>query len=213
MFGLTSSTPEPDLIVHSAKPLNAEPLNAEPPLDRLRSAFVTKVDDFYVRSHGDMPEIDPVGHKLTVTGLVGTPLELSLADLQARFEPRTVMEAMQCAGNRRADMQQVRQTSGDPWAPGAIGNAEWTGVPLIEVLRAAGSQTGEHLHVAFEALDIAENEDAPDAPFGASIPMIKALCPDVLVAWAMNGEPLTGSAVPRCGSWCRVTPGCAARSG
>ena len=47
------------------------------------------------------------------------------------------------------------------------------------------------LHVAFVSVDIAENEDAPDAPFAVSIPMTKALCPDVLVAWAMNGEPLT----------------------
>ena len=84
------------------------------------------------------------------------------------------MAAMQCAGNRRADMQLVGPTSGDPWAPGAIGNADWTGVPLIEVLRAAGAETDTHLHVAFEALDVAENEDAPDAPFGASIPIVRS---------------------------------------
>ena len=54
MFGLTGSTPKPDLIVHSA-----QPLNAEPPLDRLRNTFVTKASDFYIRSHGHIPEIDP----------------------------------------------------------------------------------------------------------------------------------------------------------
>lgn len=184
MFGLSAS--KPDLIVHSA-----QPLNAEPPLDRLRSAFVTAVGDFYVRCHGNVPEIDPDTHRVTVTGMVKTSLELSLADLKARFQPRTVMAVMQCAGNRRADLQQVHPTSGDPWAPGAIGNAEWTGVRLRDILHDAGADTDAGLHVAFEAVDIAENEDAADARFGVSIPITKALSDDVLVAWAMNGEALT----------------------
>ena len=176
---------KPDLIVHSTAPLNAEP-----PLDRLRRSFITDATDFYVRSHGDMPAINAATHRITVQGLVSTPLELSLADLKERFQPRTVMAVLQCAGNRRADMQGVRPTTGDPWAPGAIGNAEWSGVPLADVLRAADADQDAALHVAFEAVDIAANEDAPDAPYGVSIPMAKALDQDVLLAWAMNGEPL-----------------------
>ena len=128
MFGASSSKPDLDLIVHSASPLNAEP-----PLDRLRRAFVTAVGDFYIRCHGKVPEIDEHDHRITITGLVTAPLELSLSDLKSRFETKTVMAVMQCAGNRRADLQQVRPTSGDPWAPGAIGNARWTGVPLAEL--------------------------------------------------------------------------------
>jgi sulfite oxidase len=184
MFSL--SNPKPDLIVHSAKPLNAEP-----PLDRLRSGFVTKTADFYIRSHGDLPDLDADTHKVRVTGKVKQSLDLALDDLKNRFTPKTVTAVMQCAGNRRADMQQVEKTSGDPWAPGAIGNAEWMGVPLADVLRAAGASEGEDLHVAFESMDIAENEGAKDAPYGVSIPMMKALSCDVLLAWAMNGEPLT----------------------
>jgi sulfite oxidase len=184
MFGL--SHPKPDLIVHSAKPLNAEP-----PLDRLRSGFVTKTADFYIRSHGNLPDLDADTHKVRVTGKVRQPLDLTVADLKARFTAKTVAAVMQCAGNRRADMQQVEKTSGDPWAPGAIGNAEWTGAPLTDVLCAAGASEGEHLHVAFEAVDMAENEGAKDAPYGVSIPMAKAMTGDVLLAYAMNGEPLT----------------------
>ena len=184
MLGLSRS--KPDLIVHSTKPLNAEP-----PLDRLRSSFVTKTADFYIRSHGELPDIDTDAHTIRITGKVEQSLVLSLADLKHRFAPKTVMAVMQCAGNRRADMQQVEKTSGDPWAPGAIGNAEWTGVLLADVLRAAGAADGHDLHVAFEALDIAENEGAKNAPYGVSIPMSKALLGDVLLAWAMNGAPLT----------------------
>ena len=192
---VTKLSSKSGLIVH-----RAEPFNAEPSLDRLRGAFLTAVSDFYVRSHGDAPKIDIQAHRLMVDGLVSTPLALSVAELKARFTHKTVMAAMQCAGNRRADLQQVRPTSGDPWAPGAIGNAEWTGVSLCDVLRAAGAERGAFLHVAFEGLDVAVNEAAPDAPFGVSIPMPKALCPDVLVAWAMNGAPLS----PEHGSPLRV---------
>lgn len=184
MFGL--SHPKHDLIVHSAKPLNAEP-----PLDRLRSAFVTNTADFYIRSHGNLPEIDAAEHTVHVTGKVQQSLALSVADIKSRFTSRVVMAVLQCAGNRRADMQQVEKTAGDPWASGAIGNAEWTGVSLADILRAAGAPEGNELHVAFDALDIAENEGAKNAPYGVSIPMSKAMSGDVLLAWAMNGEPLT----------------------
>jgi sulfite oxidase len=184
MFGLFHS--KPDLIVHSAKPLNAEP-----PLDRLRSGFVTKTVDFYICSHGNLPDLDADTHKVCVTGKVRQPLDLTVADLKARFTAKTVTAVMQCAGNRRADMQPVEKTSGDLWAPGAIGNAEWTGVPLADVLCAARVSEGEHLHVAFEAVDVAENEGAKDAPYGVSIPMAKAMTGEVLLAYAMNGEPLT----------------------
>ncbi|MCW6507758.1 sulfite oxidase [Lichenifustis flavocetrariae] len=183
MFGLSRA--KPDLIVHSE-----EPLNAEPPLDRLRSGFVTKTADFYIRSHGNLPDLDVETHKVRVRGKVGQRLDLTVDDLRRRFTPKTVTAVMQCAGNRRADLQQVEKTTGDPWAPGAIGNAEWTGVPLADILRAADAAEGDDLHVAFDAVDIAENEGAEDAPYGVSIPMTKARSGEVLLAWAMNGEPL-----------------------
>lgn len=175
---------KPDLIVHSK-----EPLNAEPPLDRLRASYVTPRRDFYVRTHGTIPRLDAAAHRLRVGGRVATPLDLSMDDLRARFPRRTVMAVMQCAGNRRADMQQVRPVSGDPWAPGAIGNAEWAGVALADVLRAAGAEGGASLHVAFESLDDCEVE-GERFRYAASIPMAKAMSPEVLLATEMNGEAL-----------------------
>ena len=174
------------LIVHGEAPYNAEP-----PLDRLRAAFLTGLADFYVRSHGDIPDIDADDYRLTVDGTVAAPLELSLADLKARFAPVTVTAVMQCAGNRRADMLAVAPVSGDPWAPGAIGNAEWTGLRLADVLHAAGigdaADLAADLHVAFESHDrIAGSETR----FGASIPLAKALAPETLLAFAMNDAPL-----------------------
>ena len=185
------------LVVHSEKPFNAEP-----PLDRLRANFVTDQADFYVRSHGDTPTVDPKTFILNVSGLAKTPLSLSLDDLR-RFPECTVEAVMQCAGNRRADMLKVRPVSGDPWSAGAIGNARWTGIRLADVLRAAGADVSPDRHVGFSALDACD-VDGKHFHYGASIPMSKAMSPEVILAYAMNGAPLE----PKHGYPLRVvTPG------
>src|SRR3954454_17053540 len=123
----------PGMIVRSETPYNAEP-----PLGRLRGASLTTAQpDFYVRSHGNIPLLDEAEHILHVGGRVETPLQITMAELRTQFPKRIVTAVMQCAGNRRADMQLVRPTLGDPWAPGAIGNAKWIGAALADVLRAA----------------------------------------------------------------------------
>jgi len=168
------------LIVHGEAPYNAEP-----PLVQLRASYRTAADDFYVRSHGDLPEIDTDGYHLRLNGAIPTALELSLNDLRSRYAEVTVTATMQCAGNRRADMRAVAPVSGDPWDGGAIGTADWTGVRLGDVLREAGIAEGADLHVAFESHDLVEGR-----PYGASIPLAKALAPETLLAFAMNGAPL-----------------------
>ncbi len=181
----SAAGPRSHLIVHSA-----EPLNAEPPLDRLRARFLTDSDDFYVRSHGDTPRLDASTHRLRIDGLVARPLDLSLDDLRRRFPERRVTAVLQCAGNRRADLQPVRATTGDPWSAGAIGHAEWTGVPLADLLREAGSADDASLHVAFASADTVTMETEGRFNYGVSIPIATARSPDVLCAWAMNGRPL-----------------------
>lgn len=181
MFNLFGKSDE--LIVHGHSPFNAEP-----PLDRLRASFVTPQALLYVRCHGDVPKLG-ADHRASVGGRVAAPFSFDIAELKTRFAPHRVAAVMQCAGNRRADLRAVRPVSGDPWAGGAIGHAEWTGARLADVLRAAGADEGAELHVAFESADLAETEDGA-AFFGSSIPLAKALHPDVLVAYAMNGEDL-----------------------
>ena len=184
-------------IVHSEAPYNAEP-----ELAALRESHETPAEEFYVRSHGNVPEVEARTFVLEVGGLVATPLRLSLADL-ARFPQRTVDATLQCAGNRRAEMDAVKPVTGDPWQPGAIGNASWTGVALADVLRAAGADTAAGHHVAFASLDEVEME-GKSFHFGASIPVEKATAPEVLLATAMNGETLS----PKHGFPLRVvTPG------
>ncbi len=173
---------EQNLILRSADPLNAETAPA-----RLVSTFLTPQAYFYIRSHGPVPDL-PADHCIVLDGLVDRPRSFAQAELRDAFPIRTVAATMQCAGNRRAHIQGVAKTSGDPWDVGAIGNAEWTGVALRDVLAAAGVQDGASFVGTTGADDV--DVDGETAPFGASISIAKALEADVLIAWAMNGEPL-----------------------
>jgi sulfite oxidase len=177
--------PASDLIVHSRSPYNAEP-----PLPRLCEGLITGRSNFYVRSHGEIPVLDAASHRLRVDGRVTRPLELSVPDLRARFPQRSVTAVLQCAGNRRAELNQVRPVAGDPWLGGAIGNARWTGVALADVLRAAGVPEDPSLHVAFSCCDAIELPGEGRFRYGVSIPIAKAMAPEVLLAFAMNGADL-----------------------
>lgn len=173
-----------DMTVHSA-----EPLNAEPPRAALARGVLTGADTFYVRNHGPVPEIDVRQWRLRVGGLVRRPLELSLDELRNEFACRELVAVLQCAGNRRAGLMKVRDIPGEePWGPGATGNASWAGARLADVLAAAGLEDGA-AHVAFEAPDVARAASPPQR-FGASVPLAKAVQGEVLLAWAMNGQPL-----------------------
>ena len=164
------------------------PLNAEPSPDVLLDEFFTPNELFFIRSHGDTPEVDPAAFRLTVDGLVERPLSLSLADLH-RLPRITVSATLQCAGNRRRELIEVAPIPGElPWGSEAISNAEWSGVPLREVLIAAGIQP-EARHAAFLGLDETERH-GHRFQFGGSIPLGKALHPEVLLADTMNGQPL-----------------------
>jgi len=173
-----------DMITHTV-----EPLNAEPPGAVLGESDLTGADTFYVRNHGPIPDIQPDSWRLRVSGLVDRPLELSLAALRERFATYDVVAVLECAGNRRAGLMKVRDMPGEePWGSGAVGNARWTGARLADVLAAAGIADGAR-HVAFQAPDVSP-QASPPQPFGASIPLGKALGGEVLLAYAMNGQPL-----------------------
>ena len=172
-----------DLIVHEE-----EPFNAETGLESLMGS-VTDTDAFYVRSHGPVPAIDPGAWRLRVDGLVRRELSLSLETLREAFIERTVTATLQCAGNRRAGLIAVRDIPGEaPWGAGATGTATWTGVALADVLALAGPLS-DASDVGFEGTD-SSPEAVPIQQFGGSIPLDKASRPEVLLAWAMNGEPL-----------------------
>jgi sulfite oxidase len=173
-----------DMITHSV-----EPYNAEPPVAGLAGRTVTPVETFYVRNHGPVPRIDPDTWRLRLDGLLERPTTLSAAALRTGFEHHEVVATVQCAGNRRSGLLAVRAIPGEtPWGSGAISTARWTGVSLADVLAEAGPCPGA-AHVEFSAPDVADEARPPQA-YAASIPLAKALTADVLLAWAMNDEPL-----------------------
>src|SRR4051812_7510563 len=173
-----------DLIVHEE-----EPFNAETGLAALAEGSLTPTDAFYVRGHGAVPAVDTDLWRLHVHGLVERELDLSLTTLREAFRERTETATLQCAGNRRAGLITIRDIPGEaPWGPGATGTATWTGVALADVLALAGP-VDDGAHVGFVGADVSQ-EAQPAQRFGGSIPLDKARRPEVLLAWAMNGEPL-----------------------
>jgi sulfite oxidase len=172
------------LIVHQD-----DPFNAETGLAALAEGPLTATDAFYVRGHGPVPEIDPAVWRLHVHGLVTRELDLSLSTLREAFREREVTATLQCAGNRRAGLIAIRDVPGEaPWGPGATGTAKWTGVALADVLALAGPLP-EAAHVGFDGADLCPVA-SPVQRFGGSIPLDKACRREVLLAWAMNDEPL-----------------------
>jgi len=170
----------PDTIVHQEAPLNAEP-----PREALAGAPITPIERFYVRNHAPVPESTGA---LRIDGLVRRPHELSLDDLRA-LPRRELTATLQCAGNRRADLLKWRDIPGEaPWGPGATGTARWAGAALADVLALAGVDRAA-AYVGLTGADHAEEADPPQN-YEISIPLAKAIAPEVLLAWEMNGAPL-----------------------
>lgn len=183
-FVVTDTPKHPALQIHSA-----QPFNAGPPPELLCEYAVTPVDRFYVRNHGSAPTIDTTNYRLVVDGQVERPLELSLTALREQYPSVAVTATLQCAGNRRSELMEVRPIPGElRWEADAIGNAEWRGVPLAAVLEAAGVDTAAR-YVAFTGLDTVERQEQTFG-FGGSIPLAKACTPEVLLAYEMNGAAL-----------------------
>ncbi|EEC05750.1 sulfite-dehydrogenase, putative, partial [Ixodes scapularis] len=145
---------------------------------------------FYVRNHLPVPDVNPEDYVLEVESIDGESQVLTLEDIKTKFEKVTITSVVQCAGNRRSELNKVKKVKGLEWGPCAIGNATWSGARLIDVLHHLGMDTDDPRieHVVFDGLDL----DPTGNPYGASVPAHKALNPkaDVILAYEMNGEPL-----------------------
>ncbi|KAF1918907.1 sulfite oxidase-like protein [Ampelomyces quisqualis] len=184
-----------------------EPLNREPELEKLVSSFITK--EGYDRNHGPIPYLDAATHVVTIDGLVGEELSLSVKDLKA-LPQHSIVCALQCAGNRRHTMRtKLKEVHGIDWFDGAVMNCKWTGPLLTDVLNKAGLQVEDakwkDAHVAFACYQTLTQEDNF---YGASIPLSRAMNPEssILLALEMNDQSLP----PKHGAPVRVvTPGIA----
>lgn len=179
-----------DPVRHPALRINSQrPFNAEPPPELLTENYITPNPIFFTRNHLPVPSVDPDTYRLHVVGARGgQSLSLSLDDLY-KFPKHEVTVTLQCAGNRRSEMSEVKEVKGLEWRTGAISTARWAGARLCDVLAQAGHQVREtEAHVCFEGLD----SDPTGTAYGASIPLARAMDPEaeVLLAYEMNGQPL-----------------------
>jgi sulfite oxidase len=186
---LHAADPDPaDLITRQTSPFNAEP-----PLPRLLDSWLTPVRTFFVRSHGDVPALRAADVTLTIDGLVDKTMSISVADLVEKFPSASATATLTCAGNRRSEFAAIKKVGGVQWDAGAIGNAEWQGVRLADVLKACGVKA-EAKHVWFEGRDSITEKNVT-FPFGGSVPLEKAVLTTAtgacLLATKMNGQPLT----------------------
>lgn len=170
---------------HAALRLLSEtPCSAESPQTLIYDNWLTPNALWFVRNHHPVPYLDPEEYSLAVEGRGVTRRVYSLADLKA-LPKSEVTATLQCGGNRRGGLDELKRTSGNSWGAGAISNAMWGGVYLRDVLRASGLSSPMAAgveHVQFEGEDGTK----------ASIPASKAFSEygDVLLAYEMNGEPL-----------------------
>jgi len=145
------------------------------------------VGSFYTRSNFEIPRVDADTWRLTVSGLVGDPLLLSLSELRS-FGESTNLVILECAGNGRIYMDPV--PDGAPWGLGAVSVAEFTGTPLARVLRAA-NPSDEAAEFVFTGLDRGRVEPEGDINYAFSLAAGEAVSDGPMLVWAMNGEPLT----------------------
>lgn len=165
------------MIVH-----NDRPEDLESPVSYLNQ-WITPNDSFFVRQHLPRPSVDEASYKLVVTGRVSKQLTLSLADLQ-RLRQFTVPAVLECTGNARGFFSP--RVPGIQWGRGAIGNAEWSGPRLSDVLKLGGAD----MNAAYVTANGADSGVAKTPDFIRSLVMRKALDPSTLLALRMNGEPL-----------------------
>ncbi|HMI69384.1 MAG TPA: sulfite oxidase, partial [Solirubrobacteraceae bacterium] len=157
------------------------------PLEALRRP-ITPIGMHYVLIHFDVPDVDPATFELAVDGRVRNPMALTLADLRAR--PAVTMPVvMECAGSGRARL--APRPISAPWHEEAVGCAEWTGTPLRGVLEEAGL-LDDAVEVLFTGHDRGIDQGV-EQDYQRSLPIEEAILDDVLLAYAMNGQPLPAS--------------------
>jgi len=165
------------LIIRSIRPPDFEtPVS-------LLNTFITPNEAFYVRSHIPIPQIDAATWALKIGGEVNSPITLSLDEIK-KLPAVTITNTLECAGNGRAFFQPA--LAGIQWEKGAVGNARFTGARMSDVLKKAGVKTSG-VNVEMHAAD---RPPGTMPAFVRQVPMAKAMHPDTVIAYEMNGEPI-----------------------
>ena len=158
------------------------PEDLETPLDGFQT-FITPIDRFFVRCHAYTPKVNLSEWSLKIDGVVDHPVTLTMDDLK-KLPRLELVGVLECAGNGRKFYEP--HVAGAQWAYGAVGNGRWTGVRLRDVLQKAGLKSSAK-EVLFDGADVPLGT-MPD--FQRTIAAAKALDPDTLLAYEMNGQAI-----------------------
>jgi DMSO/TMAO reductase YedYZ molybdopterin-dependent catalytic subunit len=170
--------------------LNDRPINAETPAHLLDDR-VTPARYLFVRNNGRepaLPGIDPASWTLEIGGeSAERSVTFSIDELKETFKNYTYQLQIECGGNGRSEF--VPPAAGNQWSIGAVGCPEWTGVRLQDVLEHVGIKD-DAVYVAYYGADKHASGDPDKVPISRGVPLTKALEPESLIAWAMNGEDI-----------------------
>lgn len=145
--------------------------------------YVVPNELFFVRNHSRTARLDAASWRLSVEGSgVTNPRQFTYDEIVG-LPSVTVTRFVECAGNGRSFFETTygNRAQGGQWKLGAIGVAEWTGVPLREVLDRAGLR-----RAAKDVMPQGLDELSVRRP----MPIAKALQDDTLLVYAMNGQTL-----------------------
>ena len=168
--------------------MNDRPINLETPA-HLLDPDITPLEHFFVRNNGLVPEAtdDPDNWTLTIDGEVDNELSITLAELKSDFEPVTMQAVIECGGNGRSGFHPA--PSGNQWVIGAVGNGEFTGVRLRDILNRAGVKSSAVYTGHYGADPHLSMEEGRPA-ISRGVPIAKAMDENTLVVWGMNGGDL-----------------------
>ena len=158
--------------------------NCGMPLEALRYD-VTPAGLHYLLIHFDIPPGDAATWKLAIGGLLARPRDLSLREIRA-LPAKTLRVTLECAGNGRAQLSPRYPSM--PWMKEGVSTAEWTGTPLRALLEAAGVSPAA-TQIVFHGTDRGVDRGT-EHNYARSLPVAEAMKDDVLLVYAMNGQPL-----------------------
>jgi DMSO/TMAO reductase YedYZ molybdopterin-dependent catalytic subunit len=193
--------------------LNDRPLVAETPAHLLDDE-VTPARHLFVRNNGLPPAVEPGAGEDWTLEIGGEscerPATFTLAELKSRFEHQHLQLVLECAGNGRSEFNPP--ATGNQWTTGGVGCPRWTGVRLRDVLLECGVRDSA-VYLGYYGADAHLSGDPARSPISRGVPIAKAMEPESLLVFAMNGEDIPylnghplrlmfgGWAASTCGKW------------
>jgi DMSO/TMAO reductase YedYZ molybdopterin-dependent catalytic subunit len=167
---------------------NDRPINIETPA-HLLDPDITPYERFFVRNNGLVPDPTktPDSWELTIDGEVDKPVKITLADLKKSFQSVTMQVVIECAGNGRAAF--TPSPRGNQWEIGAVGNGEFVGVRLRDVLERVGVKQSA-VYTGHYGADPHLTQEKGRPSISRGVPIAKARDPNTLLIWGMNGKEL-----------------------